>query len=621
MAKYDKLIAKYPEYADMPPESALEQIHKKEFSNIPTNEFFESVGFKPSISGGVKADIGFPVFKGMSGKQLADLRSKYPEFKDQPNEQFVNSVYQKHFSKISRPEFNEMIGYTTEPAEVARGLAAGAVSPIYGLLGKQDPQWGAGPYYEAAKPIGELAPLVGGGLELEAVRGAWEGLEEAPAAIRGLAKYLGTGAGRAIGSTGAMAGYGALTSPEDRLQGAKTGAEFGVAAEAAPALAGIGLKNLGSLLGKFSDTTQATKLLDNLGGLEKVPLEAKDQFNANKAGEMLRGGYLSNLTDTQNIYKPVFDKVGDAEIYEPSEGLFGRKINKPYIDAKYDLTGDLKETHDKFVSNPTFQNAHILQSDLGKEYSSAKSAFQKDKTDANKKEMKMLRSARNTLKTDMDKFLTKTDESGALKQQYDRATKSFRENVVPYLTDKRIGDIVTGKVTYPKSLSNIFAFPGGKKEGTEHLDKIMEDLGDPLKDRIIYDELNKAEKKPSGQAVIDLYKNLGFKGLRDYITPSLRDQMGSLTKTTEQSGMFKRGAGALAGLGLLHPLGMSSSVIGGLLGLRYEPSVERGLRTLLGKGVAPESMLKGAEKKEAIPLQNLYRLIAASLTANSTQEK
>lgn len=645
-----KLIAGYPELKGMPQNQALEIIYGKTGSDVTPQQFEELTGYKPSISAGVKADVGYPVFKGMSEKKLSTFRAQYPEFKDQPNEQFVENVYQKYFKdKASKEDYYESIGYRTEPAEVARGLAAGAVGlpidianlinlglakipgvkkgaePLVGQI--PQPQLGAGPYYQAGEQMGQLAPLLGGGAEFEAARLGLAGAEEAPEMVSSLAKYLGTRGGRALTVPAGFGAYGAVTQPEDRARGAISGAELGMEAElAAPILGGIakGTKGaLGKILAGISPTTQAQKILDSLGQTEDVPLHLKLQTNRQEAAKEIASEGRSIKKTKGKQFQDIINEVGGNKLYDtkmPADAYVLKPV--PY-------TGELAETHASFSKNPTFENAHNLRSAIGREIAATKKDLATTSSPAARAYLTNLTKGQNSLKSDIDTFLNKTDTTGKLSTDYTKAIKDWKEEAVPYKEHPTIDQIVRGQITNP-NLSSIFRNPGINRYG-EGLEKITEDLGDPLRNRIIYSELGKREGNVTPERALRDYDKLGPKGLGDYVTPKLEDQFETLRKKTESKNWLTRVLAFLVGRAVV-PAGAGglARTAGGLFGLAYEPRVERQLSRAFGGGLGPKAMQRlpldvvpgqGVTAPEQESLMNLYRLIAAGLTANLPNQK
>jgi len=106
-------------------------------------------------------------------------------------------------------------------------------------------------------------------------------------------------------------------------------------------------------------------------------------------------------------YKTLSNLLGDGNIYSSPEananylGLSPETINKTY-------NSDLKLMHDKFLANPTFDNAHELQSQLGSEvrdFDKMRARLGKlPQTERNLQDT--YKFARTNLQEDIDSFLT-----------------------------------------------------------------------------------------------------------------------------------------------------------------------------------------------------------------------
>jgi hypothetical protein len=94
-------------------------------------------------------------------------------------------------------------------------------------------------------------------------------------------------------------------------------------------------------------------------------------------------------------------------------------------------TGDLKKLNTKFLNNPTFDNAHDLQSELATELRGLdKLKFRQGTLNAGDRQMyNSFDFAREALKNDMKGFLQKTNPD--LIDQYNNAAEHYATNVVP----------------------------------------------------------------------------------------------------------------------------------------------------------------------------------------------
>ena len=157
---------------------------------------------------------------------------------------------------------------------------------------------------------------------------------------------------------------------------------------------------------------------------------------------------------------------------------------------------DLKvgDLFDEFKSSPTFDNAHRLQSELGSLERTLNS--NPTKTPEDLLQIKKVQSARTQLKEDINNFLEKRDltSNQPVLGHYKKASELFEQNIAPFLSNKKILDIVKGGKTDIKDLHNIFSTPTNfiNKSGVEELgsiNKIMQDLPQNARNRILFNAI------------------------------------------------------------------------------------------------------------------------------------
>jgi hypothetical protein len=240
----------------------------------------------------------------------------------------------------------------------------------------------------------------------------------------------------------------------------------------------------------------------------------------------------------------------------PSSFLEGSYPNLPQnITDNY--TDTLKDMHNTFINDPTFSNAHQLQSELGavSRQLDSKSA---PPTIGTLNAQNSLNNARGALKTDMDNFLSA--QSPELAQQYKNASDSYLQNVVPYKTNPKIYKMATGDITNvkPNALSNIFASPD------EDMEKVLGDLPNGTIDKILYTKLGQTVPNKSAQGLLNSYQNLQQQGLGSHVSPELASQVGELENRIKARNGLQVGTAALSG-GLMGA--HESATAGALLGL------------------------------------------------------
>jgi hypothetical protein len=434
----------------------------------------------------------------------------------------------------------------TAPAQFALGGAQEASRQLAAVLGRRPPVVGG------IIP-GRLAPRIGAGFQdIASFLGAGELGGAALGAARAV-PALGRAAAALRGPAGRIAGtaaFGVATDPE-RLRGLRTGLEFGAAGEAIPAVAGA----VRRLTPQFITDSVMNYLK---GGRESL------EENAKSLATDIRNAFKRKKEEAAALYNPLFEKVGKDELSPTSYTKMDQDIFNSYLP-------DMKTLHNKFIENPTLENAHDLQSQLGFEV--RKLENQPTKSIADTRDMQNWRQGRNGLRNDVGTFLRTKDVTGNLDRQYDEATAFFRDNVAPYKSNTALSKIASGITTTPRNINTIFKFP------EEDIQRIAEDIGDEGKKKILFSELGKKPKITPEQLSSEIDKLEG-KGLASYITPTLQEQVNKLSPRLEAL-KGARSAARLAGLlgGALagRPFGGFGEFAGGLAGGLLSPFVLRSL--------------------------------------------
>lgn len=296
-------------------------------------------------------------------------------------------------------------------------------------------------------------------------------------------------------------------------------------------------------------------------------------------GESTGSSSLENLLSgkdnsiNQPVGKNISSTIVAAGKQNPASFLEGQYPNLSSSITK-NYTQDLNDLHDKFIENPTFQNAHDLQSTLGSEIGSLKSELPSAE---NRNAISGLSKARLGIKNDMTTFLNtqgnpisiNADDiasgvitpSTDLAQQYKNASDSFQQNVVPYTANKKISPIALGEQTNrkPNTLANLFAAPD------ENMTHVLGDLSGNTFDKILYTKLGQTVPNKSAQGLLNSYQNLQQQGLGGYISQSLSSKLGELeNRIKARNGLqMLSSAGAAASLGSLH----GGATAGAMMGL------------------------------------------------------
>lgn len=213
----------------------------------------------------------------------------------------------------------------------------------------------------------------------------------------------------AIGRIGGSSAYGAVMNPENRTAGAIEGGLAGGVGESIP------------LLAKGADFFRPTKFARNIA----------KTFSPES---------IENISDRgMNLYENAFSGIKESPIYSNESKMEYLTLPEDQIKKNYDI--DLKKLHERFLKNPTLQNAHELQSQLGSEMRDLYKMKSRLGTlpQADKNTLISYKYAHKLLNKDIDSFLKDVDknalphvsgDSGRL-ESYKNATENWAKNVVP----------------------------------------------------------------------------------------------------------------------------------------------------------------------------------------------
>lgn len=240
---------------------------------------------------------------------------------------------------------------------------------------------------------------------------------------------------------GSAATYGAINNPQDRGEGATTGLITG----------GIG-EGLGALLGK---------------GLPAAAEFLHPQKYAHDLASDIKKGYQNTKKIATDLYNPVFENVGNKKITNSPYSNQYTSLNKDILRS---YSPSIKEVHNDFIKNPTFNNAHKLQSDMGKRIAALKAGNSKDSLTLDN--IERLEKAQNALKSDMSSYLGKNNPG--LFNKYNEASDFYKNQVTPYNQNNTIRDIVKGRETIsPEELRSSLKDLSELKRGNNHQEYLL----------------------------------------------------------------------------------------------------------------------------------------------------
>lgn len=368
----------------------------------------------------------------------------------------------------------------------------------------------------------------------------------APALAKSVANYAGNIAQNAAigGATNALEG-------ENATKGAISGGALGALLPIAGKALKIGksvvgdVKNILShakekpILKEFESTAnpEANALLEKLGGGARNKEEA-----SKKLASHIMEGHAQRQAEAGQFFEHPLKQAGNERIYERVSPLISTRIDK-----EKEILGKLKGLNvgglfDKFESNPTFNNAHQLQSELGAVLGDLKKNLNKSASDRDT--IKNIKSIRDELKNDVMSFLKRRDSGSNenLAPMYKRGVDLYRENVEPYLSSRKLRDIVRGGTETPKNVEKIFQTPsnvintrtGEIKKSPIH--KILEDLPNEAKDLILFNKVGAYTHEGNAKNLSNALLEAKNKGYSSHFNPHVEE---ALSKVLEKSRLDK----------------------------------------------------------------------------------
>jgi hypothetical protein len=295
-------------------------------------------------------------------------------------------------------------------------------------------------------------------------------------------------------------------------------------------IAGDAASGFGKLADLFRPQKQAQGIIDSLGQGKSL------EENAQSLALDVKNAFSKNKEDAEKLYDPVFnnEQVASGSV-TPSEY---KSLDADIFDG-YDR--DLKNLNKKFLSNPSFENAHNLQSQLGTLARKLEGMDNRGNLPiADRSIMQGYNEARSALRSDMASYLDGI--SPGLKDQYSNATENFDKNVVPYIKDTAIAKIAKGQTTNPdiSSIKSIFGSP------EPDIKKIVNDIGPEANRKILFSEIGKMGINPDAKKLANALDDSGLldkSGLSTYSTPEFKDSIDALAKSISYSRAAKIGAG------------------------------------------------------------------------------
>ncbi|HLX54284.1 MAG TPA: hypothetical protein VKR58_10100 [Aquella sp.] len=340
------------------------------------------------------------------------------------------------------------------------------------------------------------------------------------------------------------------------------------------------LNLVGKGLSLMQPQKYAQQFIDKLSGGQNLENTGKYiASNINNAYKKVKDEFKNKYDNLFNSY----DSVGDSRLYNRTDPIIG--IHKPTPFENLNLTKDdikdskLFDSYSDFLSNPTLEKAHDLQSDFGKRASLLKS----NQINPDHDTIQTLMNSRKLLQNDIHNFMESYDKG--LSNDYKKLGQDYKKEVVPYYSDTNLNAMAEGKTQNPtrESLIRLFRNPD------TDINTIIGHQTPDFKNKILHVLLGQEKETVTPQSLLTAIKPFGKKGLNSYRTPELNDAINSISNRQALQNVIKRGAGAGAGYLLGHLSGNPSiEALGALGGFTGAPNAMHLLKYPFDKLHLPE---------------------------------
>lgn len=392
--------------------------------------------------------------------------------------------------------------------------------------------------------------------------GGLKALSKLPAATKGIANYLGR-IGTGTGITTAL-DY----NPNESLkENVGQNALANTALETLPYPFKLGKKLFTSL----KPDEYAGKIIGSLSGGRDIEDSGKS------IAENIKNSYQTIKNDFKRRYANIFSNndVGNDLIYDrlsPIEGIAKPgKLEKLEINPKEDLTDtSIRKQYENVLKNPTFQNMHFFQSELGKEIRFLEGNV-KNLDQAGKNKLNLYKQMRTSSKSDINSHLEKINPQVA--KDYLKTTQDYEREMVPYFSKKDLSKIGEGDIENPgvNKIINIFKNP------EKDIHKVVEDMPQDFKNKIAHLGIGKETYNINSEDLKNSLNTFTKRGLSKYISPELKENVNALNKIQNKEEL-RKGVQSLVGGGLGYLLGNLThrpliELGGAATGAHYSPKI------------------------------------------------
>jgi len=370
---------------------------------------------------------------------ITEIREKYPQYVDMSDQQLADALHTKHYSDMPIDEFYSKIGLNKniEPTKLPetksftdalrQSMANTASNAI-------------------AQGLEQVFPK---SLQANFGRGVAQGAEESTErGVRGLSQLFGgdqpqgklpesegllQSGGRALGNIG---GYGVMSAPF--VLGGEALAPGLVGQSIGAGYAGL-LESPGDWKERVKEGAIGAAIPTVVQGIGKAISKIPSVTSKNIAKKVIetKAQKINQYTDKFNNLWKEAEQQGIKKVSVP-------KINSKLIEKE--TTPAYHENLLKFLKDPTLENAHWAQSDLGKlERSLKKSNVINPLPGPKLKALQEVKKAKDSINKAMFEE-NKLGGNEALSKKYSDIKLGYRKDVVPYKSIKAISDFESGEL-------------------------------------------------------------------------------------------------------------------------------------------------------------------------------
>jgi|GEM_PF-5489936 hypothetical protein len=289
-------------------------------------------------------------------------------------------------------------------------------------------------------------------------------------------------------------------------------------------------------LPEFLKEQPPTPLSENISKeLHENITGGKDFEQAGKElSQDIKNSYENEVYKHQERYKNIFEFPTENESIATGEPLKVKEIpmyGKDYLENYRDYEfpdKDVQKLHDKYLDNPNIENAHKLQSELGSEIGYMKKQNSNGTLDqSGKNKLKDYVIAQKSLKNSMNSTLN--DINPEIAKEYKNVTESWKNNVIPFHSDKDLKSIAEGKTKNPTTAQIISIF----KNPEENISSVISKLPEEAKDKIVHIGMGKDIYQNAPKDLLAAEKSLRTKGLSSYVAPQHEQMFRNLRNNVE----------------------------------------------------------------------------------------